>query len=69
MRANLVPLGGNDDCDGPDDGFALLAKARGLGADRLVIGGYGHSRMRELIFSGVMLHVLSQHDLPVLVAH
>jgi nucleotide-binding universal stress UspA family protein len=50
-------------------GAALLARSRELGADLLVMGGYGHSRMRELIFGGVTLHVLGHYDLPVLIAH
>ncbi len=50
-------------------GAALLARSKELGADLLVMGGYGHSRMRELIFGGVTLHVLGHYDLPVLIAH
>jgi len=48
---------------------ALLAKAKELGADLLVMGGYGHSRVRELIFGGATRHVLHHYDLPVLIAH
>jgi len=50
-------------------GAALLAKAKELGADLLVMGGYGHSRLRELIFGGVTRHVLHHYDLPVLITH
>ena len=50
-------------------GAALLARCGELGADLLIMGGYGHSRMRELIFGGVTLHVLGHYDLPVLIAH
>ena len=50
-------------------GVALLAKAKELGADLLVMGGYGHSRVRELIFGGATRHVLHHYDLPVLIAH
>jgi nucleotide-binding universal stress UspA family protein len=50
-------------------GAALLARARELGADLLVMGGYGRSRMRERIFGGVTRHVLDHCDLPVLIAH
>ena len=50
-------------------GPALLARAKELGADLLVIGGYGRSRMRERIFGGVTQHVLDHHDIPVLIAH
>jgi nucleotide-binding universal stress UspA family protein len=50
-------------------GAALLGKARELGADLLVMGGYGRSRVSELVFGGVTRTVLGQYDLPVLLAH
>jgi nucleotide-binding universal stress UspA family protein len=55
----------------PEDqvGPALLARAKELEADLLVMGGYGRSRMRERIFGGVTQHVLDRHDIPVLIAH
>jgi nucleotide-binding universal stress UspA family protein len=55
----------------PEDevGPALLARAEELGADLLVMGGYGRSRMRERIFGGVTQYVLDHHDIPVLIAH
>lgn len=53
--------------DGPAD--TLLRLAGSLGADLLVMGGYGHSRMRELVFGGFTRRVLTAADLPVLMAH
>jgi nucleotide-binding universal stress UspA family protein len=50
-------------------GPALLAKARELGCDLLVLGGYGHSRARELFLGGVTRHVLAHADLPLLMLH
>jgi nucleotide-binding universal stress UspA family protein len=50
-------------------GVALLAAAAGLGADLVVMGGYGHSRLREMVLGGVTRHVLDNADLPVLLAH
>jgi nucleotide-binding universal stress UspA family protein len=47
----------------------LLAAAAELGAGLLVMGGYSHSRVRELIFGGVTAHVLRGAALPVLMAH
>jgi nucleotide-binding universal stress UspA family protein len=35
----------------------------------LVMGGYGHSRTREIIFGGFTRRILSGADLPVLLAH
>jgi nucleotide-binding universal stress UspA family protein len=35
----------------------------------LVMGAYGHSRVRELILGGVTRHVLENAAIPVLMAH
>ncbi len=37
--------------------------------DLIVIGGYSHSRFKEVFFGGVTKHLLTQSDLPVLVSH
>jgi nucleotide-binding universal stress UspA family protein len=50
-------------------GPALLGKARELRADLVVMGGYGRSRVSELVFGGVTRTVLGQYDLPILLAH
>jgi nucleotide-binding universal stress UspA family protein len=47
----------------------LLAAAHAVNADVLVMGGYGHSRTREIIFGGFTRRILSHADLPVLMAH
>jgi nucleotide-binding universal stress UspA family protein len=54
--------------DEPDGnaGEILLAQAGALGADLLVMGAYGHARLRELVFGGVTRHVLSDATLPTL---
>lgn len=46
-----------------------LAAATAAGADMLVMGGYGHSRLREVILGGFTRHVLHGADLPILMAH
>ena len=55
--------------DGRAPAETLLAAARAAGADLLVMGGYGHSRMREVIFGGFTRHMLSGADLPILMVH
>lgn len=50
-------------------GHALLNTAKADGCDLLVLGGYGHSRMRELILGGVTRYMLSHADIPILLAH
>lgn len=47
----------------------LLEAVRTVKADLLVMGGYGHSRVREVIFGGFTRHVLNQADLTVLMTH
>jgi nucleotide-binding universal stress UspA family protein len=47
----------------------LLNYAADLSADLLVIGGYGHSRLRELVLGGVTRELLRHMTLPVLMSH
>ena len=48
---------------------ALLSYAADVSADLLVIGGYGHSRLRERILGGVTRELLQHMTLPVLMSH
>jgi nucleotide-binding universal stress UspA family protein len=48
---------------------ALLRAAASLDTDLLVMGGYGHSRWRELLLGGVTRHVFEHAKFPVLMAH
>ena len=41
----------------------------GIAASLLVMGGYGHTRLREAVFGGFTRHVLAGADIPVLLAH
>jgi len=50
-------------------GNALLSRASDLEADLLVMGAYGHSRVRELLLGGATRTVLQSMTLPVLMAH
>jgi nucleotide-binding universal stress UspA family protein len=50
-------------------GGAIVTRAAELGTDFLVMGGYGHSRVREMILGGVTRYVLDHPALPVLIAH
>ncbi len=47
----------------------LCKKAREIGADLIVMGAYGHSRMREAILGGATRDMLEFADRPVLMAH
>lgn len=52
-----------------DIGRALLAHAADSGADFLVMGGYGHWRLREFVFGGTTRTILGAMTVPVLMAH
>lgn len=48
---------------------SLMEHVESLGADLLVMGAYGRSRMRELIFGSFTKQVLSGASLPVFLSH
>jgi len=54
---------------GEEPGVVLLRRARELGADLLVAGGYGHSRLHEWALGGTTRYLLAHATLPVLMAH
>jgi nucleotide-binding universal stress UspA family protein len=47
----------------------LLDESRHIGADLIVLGGYGHSRLSEWMLGGVTRDLLSQSTVPMLYAH
>lgn len=51
------------------DGEALLNALADTGADLLVAGAYGHSRIRELVMGGVTRTLLESMTVPVLLSH
>jgi nucleotide-binding universal stress UspA family protein len=48
---------------------AIRAHAAETGADFMVMGGYGHSRLREFILGGVTRTILTSSTIPVLMSH
>ncbi len=50
-------------------GEVLLEEAVRADCDLLVMGGYGHSRIRELLLGGVTRFIISHATVPVLLAH
>jgi nucleotide-binding universal stress UspA family protein len=62
-RINQVQSGGSAVTD------LILAEATSIGADLIVMGGYGHSRLRELMLGGATRHMIERMTLPVLLAH
>ena len=49
--------------------LVLLSYIADMGADMLVAGGYGHSRLREALFGGVTRTLLSSQTLPLFMSH
>lgn len=47
----------------------LHREAEALGADLMVMGGYSHSRLREVVFGGFTRRTLGNAGIPVLMAH
>ena len=50
-------------------GDLLLSAAADMGADLLVMGGYSHSRTREMMTGGVTRSILQHMTIPVLMSH
>jgi nucleotide-binding universal stress UspA family protein len=50
-------------------GRTLFAQVANDRADLLVMGCYGHSRLREFVFGGASRHVLQHMSVPVLMSH
>jgi nucleotide-binding universal stress UspA family protein len=47
----------------------ILATTRSVQAGFVLMGGYSHGRLRQLVLGGVTSHMMDHADLPVLMAH
>jgi nucleotide-binding universal stress UspA family protein len=63
VEVNRITGGGIDVAD------VLLSHAADNGADFMVMGGYGHSRLREFVLGGVTHSIFRSMTVPVLMAH
>jgi nucleotide-binding universal stress UspA family protein len=54
---------------GKEIGACILDRAGETGADLIVAGAYGHSRMRQAVFGGTSRTLIEQNDVPVFLAH
>jgi nucleotide-binding universal stress UspA family protein len=59
----------NVDSMGRSAALAILEEANSLNADLVVMGGYAHSRLRELVFGGATRELLRAATIPLLMAH
>lgn len=55
--------------DGGDEVSAILNYVSDTGANLIVMGGYGHSRIREFVLGGVTRGILRSMTAPVLLSH
>ncbi len=65
VAARVKAVGG----DRRNTGDLIMAEAQEEGADLLVMGGYGHSRLRKMLLGGVTQHMLDRAAVPVLLSH
>jgi nucleotide-binding universal stress UspA family protein len=65
IRADVRSLGGK----GRTAAQAIVAEIEATKAGFLVMGGYTHNRLRQMIFGGVTALVLKSTTIPVLMAH
>ena len=68
-RHGLAPQASTVARHGKGIGSDLLQAANRAGADLLVMGGYGHTRLRERVLGGATKEVLEQASLPVWMRH
>lgn len=54
---------------GVDIGNVILSRAFDLGADLIVMGAYGHARVRELVMGGATRTILASMTVPVFMSH
>ena len=65
LKVEVHRVGGG----GIDVADALLSRVADSGADFMVMGGYGHSRLREYVLGGVTHSILRALTVPALLAH
>jgi nucleotide-binding universal stress UspA family protein len=63
VEVHRIPRGDIDIAD------ALLSHSADSGTDFIVMGGYGHSRLREFVLGGVTRSILRSMAVPVLMSH
>jgi nucleotide-binding universal stress UspA family protein len=63
VEVRRIPRGNIDVAD------ALLSHAADSGIDFMVMGGYGHSRMREFVLGGVTRSIFHSATVPTLMSH
>jgi len=57
------------DEDSPNIGEVLLAHADENNVDLAIVGGYSHSRLREMLFGGITRYLIKFSPIPLLLVH
>jgi nucleotide-binding universal stress UspA family protein len=52
-----------------DIGSLILSRAADMSADLVVMGAYGHSRVRELVLGGATRAMFKSMTVPTLMSH
>ena len=65
LKVDVKRIAGND----IDIADALLSHVADSATDFIVMGGYGHSRLREFVLGGVTHSILKSMTVPVLMSH
>jgi nucleotide-binding universal stress UspA family protein len=52
-----------------DVSSTILSRAADKGSDLIVMGGYGHSRLREFVLGGATRGILASMTVPILMSH
>lgn len=68
-RHNVVAEVVTTESDGRPIADVVLDEARRISADLLIMGAYGHTRLREQVFGGATRDMLTGSESPILVAH
>jgi nucleotide-binding universal stress UspA family protein len=63
VTAEAMPTSGIDPAE------ALLMRARDFGAGLIVMGAYGHSRLREFVLGGATRNALRNMSIPIFMSH
>jgi nucleotide-binding universal stress UspA family protein len=69
LRARGIPASARMVEAGANEAAALADAGAQAGCDLIVMGGYGHSRLREMILGGVTRYMLTNAAAPLLMAH
>jgi nucleotide-binding universal stress UspA family protein len=68
-RHNVLVNMVTDESGTGDVGKSILAKAKNLDSDLIVMGAYGHSKIHEMVIGSVTKYVTANMTIPVLLSH